>query len=376
MELIIKLQVQIVSFFALMIIYFQLNEEKSYSLEDRVYKVLVLSTMTALIFESIAISFNGRPGEMAYRIHLTVRIMLFMIDPVALTLWTYYILVTSNRDSKHLGKWFIALNIPAVVRVIMTVGGFGEKGYYYIDANNLYHVGEAVATASLVMLALFMINLIVIGVNWKKIYPKNRIPMLIFLLPPFAGFGLYMTVKGTSLIWAGSMLAILMGYIMIKSQVIKTDYLTGLFNRRELDFYLDKKTRNLPRDKQFAGIMIDIDDFKDINDEHGHVVGDEAIKSAALLIKKACKRDDFVARYGGDEFIVMFDTKDENELTDKIKSVKRHFKLFNEKSEVKYKLEVSLGYGIYSWGDGQADEFIHTLDQRMYEDKKMRKSLG
>lgn len=84
------------------------------------------------------------------------------------------------------------------------------------------------------------------------------------------------------------------------------DHLTGLPNRRYLDSYL---TSNLgPRrraDDHLVVLFLDLDDFKPVNDEHGHQTGDEVLRTIARRLRSAAREDELVARYGGDEFVVV-----------------------------------------------------------------------
>lgn len=81
------------------------------------------------------------------------------------------------------------------------------------------------------------------------------------------------------------------------------DSLTGLYNRR---FFEEEMRRNdVPRNMPISIIMADINGLKQINDSFGHPVGDELLKAAAQIIKKACRADDIVARLGGDEFVIL-----------------------------------------------------------------------
>jgi diguanylate cyclase (GGDEF)-like protein/putative nucleotidyltransferase with HDIG domain len=86
----------------------------------------------------------------------------------------------------------------------------------------------------------------------------------------------------------------------------ETDYLTGLPNHRRLQDVLgDMLTRAEQTVEPFCVAMIDIDNFKLLNDVHGHVVGDEAIRRVATTLRSAVRPVDVVARYGGDEFMVL-----------------------------------------------------------------------
>lgn len=86
----------------------------------------------------------------------------------------------------------------------------------------------------------------------------------------------------------------------------ETDFLTGLPNHRRLKDHLTVALREHARQSEpFTVAMIDVDNFKLLNDTHGHVAGDEALKKIATYLRRALRRDDIVGRYGGDEFLVL-----------------------------------------------------------------------
>lgn len=373
-ELLIRLQVYIVSFFVLLIIYVQIKEEsQSYLLHDRLFKYLILATIWTLVIEAISWMSNGSIGEIGRIIKMSSHVLLVMTATLPLSIWTLYIIATTNKGKEIVTKVGVIQGSLILVNMLMALSApFNEK-YFYIDSNNRYHRGEWETIGIIIHVILFAINVAVIFSQWKKINPRDRLPILFFIVPPITGFVIQMMFYGTSLVWPGGTISILMAYIMIQTQVVKTDYLTGLYNRRQLDIYLEREIRNLPKNKRFGGIMIDMDDFKQINDQYGHVVGDQAIKKTASIIRKSCRKDDFIARYGGDEFAVILNVKDEVDLRQRAQKIKRNFELFNKRNEEPYQLKTSMGYSICGVGDERGDEFLNRLDQLMYDNKKERK---
>lgn len=85
----------------------------------------------------------------------------------------------------------------------------------------------------------------------------------------------------------------------------RTDMLSGLLNRRGLDHELTEILKALSHYQPFSLVMIDIDHFKKVNDEHGHLIGDEVIKKIGILLKTSIRENDIAARYGGEEYLLV-----------------------------------------------------------------------
>ena len=84
------------------------------------------------------------------------------------------------------------------------------------------------------------------------------------------------------------------------------DHLTALPNRRALEYHLDTSLERTRRESDRPVVLfLDLDDFKPVNDRHGHAVGDEVLRTIARRLRNACREDALVARYGGDEFVVV-----------------------------------------------------------------------
>jgi diguanylate cyclase (GGDEF)-like protein len=85
-----------------------------------------------------------------------------------------------------------------------------------------------------------------------------------------------------------------------------TDSLTGLYNRRHFFELADNELQRARRYRRFlSAIMLDIDHFKQVNDTHGHAVGDHVLKEVADCCRQTMRKEDVLGRYGGDEFAIM-----------------------------------------------------------------------
>ena len=162
-------------------------------------------------------------------------------------------------------------------------------------------------------------------------------------------------------------------YNKLKEEVV-TDGLTGIYNRKGLGDLLRKEFQRAKRyGKSLTFVIIDMDNFKNINDSYGHLAGDHILREFAARLKKLLRQPDIVARYGGDEFAILLpETKaDEakvimNRLLNSLRN-----KTFEWKSE---KISIGLSFGISNTaelnnGDTEA-ALIRQADLRLYSAKR------
>ena len=147
------------------------------------------------------------------------------------------------------------------------------------------------------------------------------------------------------------------------------DQLTKLYNRRGF-LALAKDSIRLMEDPSYHIVFVDMDKMKDINDKHGHDMGDSALKEAAKILKSSFREADIISRYGGDEFIV-FISDVENHIIDKIKKrILENVATFNQNNQHNYKLGLTLGHSKYDKDKKQSlQEIIGEADQDMYDNK-------
>ena len=149
-----------------------------------------------------------------------------------------------------------------------------------------------------------------------------------------------------------------------------TDTLTGIANRKNFDTSLrDAVTTTMESGAPLSLLMIDIDHFKDFNDNFGHRAGDGVLKAVARVLVSSTKGADTVARYGGEEFaIILPDTEVENaaKLADKLRQNVSNQHIINKKTGKDFgKLTVSIGLTAYQLGENIL-EFVDRADKALY----------
>jgi len=155
-----------------------------------------------------------------------------------------------------------------------------------------------------------------------------------------------------------------------------TDALTGLYNRTYFEEILGREEMRIQRYRRpVAIVMVDINELKHINDHFGHLKGDMVIKETAKLLRNMCRGSDIVARYGGDEFIILLpETTEEgaSSLTRSLKKAVRRWNLCN--TDRGLNLNLSFGYACAQNGASLID-VLNQADANMYQDKMSQKAL-
>ncbi|MCI4412292.1 MAG: GGDEF domain-containing protein [Thiotrichales bacterium] len=150
-----------------------------------------------------------------------------------------------------------------------------------------------------------------------------------------------------------------------------TDPLTGVGNRRALDKFFDDSLHAVTEDSPLSCIILDIDHFKKINDDYGHLVGDSVLRYIARMLANLTKGQDFIGRFGGEEFIVVMpDTNLENAccLAEKLRKSLEEAKLKVKDSQERISLTASFGVATYVKGEKSA-VFFDRADKALYAAK-------
>ena len=201
----------------------------------------------------------------------------------------------------------------------------------------------------------------------KKNGSLKLFPVHIFLIPVILGVVIQAFFVEIAITWTSIAISVAGIMTALKNEIIFTDCLTGLYNRVYLEF-LHKRACN-KKDCWVSGIMIDLNGFKQINDNYGHAEGDLALCIVADLLRKSFSEYGVVTRYAGDEFVIMLNTTDDQLIQKIIKSAKKNFVTENEKSDKPYQLSASMGYAVTNLSNETIDDFMNRIDEQMYQDK-------
>ena len=264
------------------------------------------------------------------------------------------------------------LRIPILAEIVLLFLSFLTMPDFWLDENleprDLYYF---------ILAFIPMVYIMVVTVRGiaRGLKPQNRQHLKKYLIVAsytpgciVAGGAQILFSLTTPIFCFWCTLIILFVYLNSQNQLISTDPLTGLNNRNQLQRYLQFQREA----KDTFVIMVDVDHFKQINDTYGHIEGDKALILISKALKKACgrlKMSVFLCRYGGDEFLMIAQTKKPDDVLKIVRDCLQE-EIANREGPQTYSIEVSLGYA--RW-DGEVADFkdcVAHADQKMYEDKR------
>jgi diguanylate cyclase (GGDEF)-like protein len=154
-----------------------------------------------------------------------------------------------------------------------------------------------------------------------------------------------------------------------------TDYLTGLPNARSLFLQLDRELARCKRDTSSLTVMVcDMDGFKQINDRFGHLEGNRVLRLFAQALKESCREYDYVARMGGDEFVVVAPGLPQDSVGGKIEQLRELARQAGHEVCGEDILSLSVGQSQYPQDGQDAEELLAEADRRMYLEKQQQPS--
>lgn len=349
---------------------------------DQSFFVKMLICNAVILFSDISIYLmRGSNSSILVIINNFVCIIYFLLHGYFGYLWMRCCIKKLYPEFEPGRKLKALFMFPCIICTILIVASPWTKWIYYLTDKNRYMRGSYMWIVVILSYLYWAISVILI---LKEMVQRRRIreesfyeTLLIFPIPTFIGNTIQLMFYGVSVVWVCTAISLLILFINLQNNQISRDMLTGLFNRRQTNKQLDWEINHL-RDTYYLlfVIMIDVDHFKEINDEFGHVIGDEALISVSQVLKRGCREKDFIGRFGGDEFIIIGHAFSNNEIDSLIETIKQEVQDYNSNSNSPYILSLSMGYSLYGEKDLlSVDHIISAADKEMYKMKARSKNI-
>lgn len=364
-------QNNLISIVILLILFLGIYKQVNW--KDPIYRsflALLCINTAMLIFEIIVYLLIGVDGTAVHIIIAGSAVMYHVLIPFILFMTFVFFDYHFHEKLYKPMIYAIPFAILFVVNVVLIILSFSQGYVFSLTSDNIYGPGSMYIYYELATYVVFMIIFLYAAIQRKKVSNNTFVQLGLFTIPLSGGILLIAFADFIYVTWNAMMISLLIVYIFMQLQITSTDYLTGLQNRRGYEYLLFNLNKSKVIDEKIVGIMIDIDNFKTINDEFGHMVGDEALRCISKMLKQSVRKNDFVSRTGGDEFAIVIQSNEPNIGEMVVERINNQLQEFNDKMDFGFKLYISIGCDRYDEKKHQSiPEFFKHLDHEMYRDK-------
>ncbi|WP_180326686.1 GGDEF domain-containing protein [Raoultibacter phocaeensis] len=291
--------------------------------------------------------------------------------------WFVYSERVQNSRFASTAKGLALSALPLIVSVVL-IALSAETGWILsVDANGAYYRGDWYAVQFCIVYGYGAVTAVhaLIGAFKKENFAQRSqyIALASFAVFPLVGITLQAFLPGVPLTSVGVAFALLWVYLDMQEQKISLDPLTQLNNRTQLARYVSSRMRHRDALRPLRLFIIDVDRFKHINDTFGHVEGDRALQRVADAMRSGFAGSSyFLARYGGDEFVLVAETGDEHGLDRVSDILNAELERLGEAAKAPYPLKASVGCAMCTDEMRTLQDLIRAADKQLYLAKQAR----
>lgn len=274
-------------------------------------------------------------------------------------------------------KQFLWLLTPMLIEIALGFASIRTGWLFTIDADGIYHRGSMIVLSVALCSILPMISCCkawILSLHKENYSRKGELRSLfVFVLFPAVGLIHQLLVPSMPSLHIAVVLSTLIVFNFTQNALISLDPLTGLNNRLQLRTYLSRKLPDYQGKgkRQLYLVMLDIDYFKSINDNYGHLEGDRTLRRVADVLRLACQKSSaFIARLGGDEFVIICEAESEDEIQQLCSFIE--VTLDGISKHLPFRIHACMGVTVYPGNGTSAQRFLALADERLYEAKRSR----
>lgn len=335
-------------------------------LEHRMLNATIVFALVACFLDPLGFAFDGQPGFGAHIIVYVTNFILYCANPVMTLCWLVFLLqhlfgFVSSRQKAFIGAF-------TGICVVALLANFFVPVVFFVDDANVYHRGPLYVLFVVLQAAAFVDSMLAYVLARRDSGTLRFFPVHLVVIPCILGAVIQIANFGVSTLWPFIAISVAAVMISLQNELIFRDHLTGLYNRAFLDSTLQRKLEEAG--SSFAGVMIDVNGFKDLNDRLGHAEGDAALVEVADLLRRMVGSQGVAVRYAGDEFVVMLNLKDDADVEEFVQRVKENVVALGENRNKPWALSVSAGWCRMDITSHDANELFDIMDRCMYADKR------
>lgn len=360
------------AFLVLFLLLYRIRIAQTNQFDEKAYNFMLIVTFIATINETLSFIIDARPGFIFHILQYISNTISSASSGIIGYCWCLFVEYHIHRNFERIKKKSRILAIPLIIATILIIINLLGTGIIFdISKENVYTRGPM----------NFILYIFVFVYYIESIYTVHKakydsilvefFPIYYFIIPCMIGTMIQGFFFGVSTIWLCVAIAFIIVYIEIQISISFIDDLSGLYNRKYMNHYLNKLQNDKP--KHVYGFLMDINDIKAINDTYGHLKGDYALIQFGKILQHSIDKDSVAIRMGGDEFVIFAKLKSDEEALALKKQSKYNVRQFNIKSKEPFHLSFSIG--IAKFNGKNTDAFLSAMDDSMYEAKNMHRLM-
>ena len=360
------------AFLVLFLLLYRIRIAQTNQFDGKAYNFMLIVTFIATINETLSFIIDARPGFIFHILQYISNTISSASSGIIGYCWCLFVEYHIHRNFERIKKKSRILAIPLIIATILIIINLLGTGIIFdISKENIYTRGPM----------NFILYIFVFVYYIESIYTVHKakydsilvefFPIYYFIIPCMIGTMIQGFFFGVSTIWLCVAIAFIIVYIEIQISISFIDDLSGLYNRKYMNHYLNKLQND--KTKHVYGFMMDINDFKAINDTYGHLKGDYALIQFGIILQHSIDKDSVAIHMGGDEFVIFAKLKSDEEALALKKQIKYNVRQFNIKSKEPFHLSFSIG--IAKFNGKNTDAFLSAMDDSMYEAKNMHRLM-
>lgn len=339
----------------------------------RLLSIMINMTMFQCVLDTLVFRIDGQMFPFARELNYIGNIVFYILNITISAIWPLFTEYKLNCSVEKVKKLGAVLGIPYLLTVIFVITTPFHGLIFTINEKNAYtRTGYNFLIPTIIILLFVLFGSIRVYLHCRSKGKYMIFPVMYFVIPIIIALAVQTFNYGVSLIFIGTAIGITGIYLSTQSESAYIDQLCGVYNRRYYIDYIRAFCNSKKKDETVTGVLIDMDNFKSINDNFGHETGDEALILFSSVLRRNMSEIGFVVRYGGDEFILIT-TGSEKDAENAVKGIAEELEALNASGRQKYKLEFSYGISAVN-PDSSSDVFLDAMDSRMYEMKRARKA--
>lgn len=355
----------------LFLLLYRIRIAQTNQFDEKAYNFMLIVTFIATINETLSFIIDARPGFIFHILQYISNTISSASSGIIGYCWCLFVEYHIHRNFKRIKKKSRILAVPLIIATILIfINLLGTGIIFDISKENVYTRGPMNFILYIFVFVYYIESIYTVQKAKNDSILVEFFPIYYFVVPCMIGTIIQGLFFGIAVGWLCVAIAFILIYIEFQISNSFIDDLSGLYNRKYMNHYLDKLQNDKP--KHVYGFLMDINDFKTINDIYGHLKGDQAIIQFGKILQHSIDKDSVAIRMGGDEFVIFAILKSNEEALALKKHIEQNVRQFNTNSTEPFHLSFSIGIAKYS---GNIETFLSSMDDSMYEAKNMHRLM-